>query len=88
MNCVHVCVCACVRVCVCTWHIHIHPQSTPHHPHLHGMLQVSGGCAEAVEGVVLPNCVDLLTLTHSVVFRLHICEGREKALNFTVLGNT
>ena len=39
----------------------MHPQSTPHHTHLHGMLQVPGGCTEAVEGVVLPNRVDPLT---------------------------
>ena len=48
--------CVCVRACMC---IHgtstsMYPQSTPHHTHLHGMLQVPGGCTEAVEGVVLP----------------------------------
>ena len=33
-----------------------------------------------------PDSDALKVLTHSVVFRLHICEGREKALNFTVTG--
>ena len=41
-----------------------------------------------VMSVSEPDSDALKVLTHSVVFRLHICEGREKALNFTVLGNT
>ena len=40
-----------------------------------------------VTSVSEPDSDALKVLTHSVVFRLHICEGREKALNFTVLGN-
>ena len=53
----YVCVRVCTCVCVCSMYMHLSTQ----HTHLHGMLQVPSGCTEAVDGVVLPNCVDPLT---------------------------
>ena len=61
-----VCVRACVRACVYMAHPHLCTHRAHHTTHLHGMLQVPGGCTEAVEGVVLPNRVDPLTATIKV----------------------
>ena len=47
---------SCVCVCVCA------SRSTLPPTHLHGLLQVLGGYSEAVEGEVLHNRVDPLTL--------------------------
>ena len=51
---------ACIRMCACACVCAHSPQSTPP-THLHGLLQVLGGCSEAVGDEVLYNCVDPLT---------------------------
>ena len=58
----YVCVCSMYTCTDMYTHTHTHTHTRTHtHAHLHGMLQVPSGCTEAVDGVVLPNCVDPLT---------------------------
>ena len=62
---VHSCICACTNACMYTYMcvclcVCTSPKST-RPTHLHGLLQVLGGCTEAVEGEVLHNCADPLT---------------------------
>ena len=47
--------------CTCAHACSTHPPQTTPPTHLHGLLQVLGGCTEAVEGEVLHNRVDPLT---------------------------